>query len=348
MKIANRNISIEHPTFVIAEIGVNHDGSVERAITLVKDAAVAGADAVKLQMFKAERLMHRTAAFADYQRSRVDAADPIAMLKQYELSDAALGEIAAECRRQNIALIATPFSPNDVPAVGQTADAIKIASPDLINRALLSRAIETGLPMIVSTGAASTNEIADAMTWLDENGADYAMLHCVSSYPTPAIDAQLSWIGQIARDGVLVGYSDHTTEPIAGALAVAAGACIIEKHLTYDTKAAGPDHSASFDAEQLTRYVAMIRLADQMRGSGKRRVLECEKDVRKVSRQSLVLVSDVRPGELISRDHLTTQRPGTGISAVEWERVIGRAARRPLRAGEMLDPAAIEGWTDAA
>ncbi|MGN6504932.1 MAG: N-acetylneuraminate synthase family protein, partial [Tepidisphaeraceae bacterium] len=155
MNIANRTISAGSPVFVIAEIGVNHDGSLATALRLVNEAADAGADAVKLQVFGAERLMHRSAMFADYQQSRVDADNPIEMLRQYELSAADLQQIASTCRDRNLAVIATPFSPDDVPVVAAFADAIKIASPDLVNRLLLRRAVATGLPLIVSTGASS-------------------------------------------------------------------------------------------------------------------------------------------------------------------------------------------------
>ena len=348
MKIGTFTISPDAHTLVIAEIGVNHDGSVQRALELVRAAAHAGADAVKLQVFRADRLMHSSARFAEYQRERVDATDPIAMLKKYELNEDALATIADECRRHGLAVIATPFSPQDIGSVAQFADAIKIASPDLVNRTLLSEAIETRLPLIVSTGASTKEEIVDAAEWLLKLRAEFGLLHCVSSYPTPPDQAQLSWIGKLQALGVPVGYSDHTTEIFAGALAVAAGACIIEKHLTYDTNAAGPDHSASFDAVQFRAYVDAIRLAERMRGNGERRVLDCERDVRTVSRQSLVMRYDIRAGEIFRREGLTTQRPGTGISALHWESVIGRVARRELRGGEMLTPDAIEGWTDAA
>ncbi|MGN6627982.1 MAG: N-acetylneuraminate synthase family protein, partial [Tepidisphaeraceae bacterium] len=314
MNIAKRTISAGSPVFVIAEIGVNHDGSVATALRLVNEAADAGADAVKLQVFGAERLMHRSAIFADYQQSRVDAESPVEMLRQYELSAADLQQIARACRDRNLAVIATPFSPDDVPVVAVFADAIKIASPDLVNRVLLRRAAATGLPLIVSTGASSQEEIVAAHAWLQQQRADFALLHCISSYPTLPQDAQLSWIGALSRLNVPIVYSDHTTDALAGPLAVAAGACVIEKHLTYDTTASGPDHSASFDGPQFAAYTAQIRRAEQMMGRpGARRVLDVERDVRNVSRQSLVAVRPLSAGHVITADDLTTQRPGTGI-----------------------------------
>lgn len=348
MTIDGRRIGPNEPTYVIAEIGVNHDGSAQRAAELIRHARSAGADAVKFQVFTAENLMHRSARFAEYQRDRVAAADPAEMLRQYELTDAEFASLAAEAKRCGLAMIATPFSPADVPRVAAFAAAMKIASPDLINRLLLRKAIAAGLPMILSTGAASAEEIAASVTWLNTTACDFALLHCVSSYPVAAADANLRWIGDLAAFGRTVGYSDHTTEIVAGGIAVIAGACIIEKHLTYDTAAAGPDHSASFSPNQFAEYVRHIRLADTLCGTAGRRVLECEKDVRAVSRQSLVLARDVSKNRVIALDDLTTQRPGTGISAELSDEVAGRRATRDLLAGDMLSSGDVEGMGDAA
>lgn len=323
---------------VIAEIGVNHDGSVERAVELVGHAERAGADAVKLQIFRADTLVHRSARFAEYQKSRVAAADPAEMLRQYELSDAALAAIAQAAAAAGLLLISTPFSPDDVPRAAAVSAAIKIASPDLINRLLVAHVAATHRPMIVSTGASTSDEIGRTVGWLNARGAAFALLHCVSNYPVSDADANLYWIGELKRHGVTVGYSDHGTDVLAGALAVAAGARIVEKHLTYDTTAAGPDHSASFDVETFKRYVEAVRRAETVCGSPGRRVLACEQDVRSVSRQSLVVRRDLPAGHCLADDDLTTQRPGTGISAERYGDVVGRPLRRAVRGGDMLTP----------
>ncbi len=345
MKIGTRELGPDQSVFVIAEIGVNHDGSVERAIDLVHAARDAGADAVKLQVFSADRLMHRSARFATYQASRVDAADPAEMLRRYELDDSALLRIATVAADARLIALATPFSPEDVDRVAAFGTAIKIASPDLVNRVLLARVIKAGLPMLVSTGAADADEVERATNWLRRKGATLALLHCVSAYPVAAGDAQLNWIRWLARFGVPVGYSDHTSEPVTGALAVIAGACIVEKHITYDVAASGPDHSASFNAMQFAEYVRLIRIAEQMRGDGgPRHQLECEKDVRGVSRQSLVAARAIPAGARIDVGSLTTQRPGLGISAECVDDVVGRRARRDIAAGEILTADLVEGW----
>jgi sialic acid synthase SpsE len=271
LSIFGRQIGIEEPSLVIAEIGVNHDGSVARALELVEIAARGGADAVKLQIFRAQSLMHPSSSF------------------------------------------------------------------DLVNRPLLMRAAQLGNPLLISTGAANMQEVQEAVQWLREWGAAFVLLHCVSSYPTPDADANLCWIGELAtRFEVPVGYSDHTAEMLSGALAVAAGACVIEKHLTYDRSAAGPDHAASAAPAEFAEYVRLIRLASQLRGKSGKRVLPAEADVRRVSRQSLVLCRALRAGESLRREDLIVQRPGTGIPAAMSEQMVGRKILRALEAGTML------------
>lgn len=336
MKIGSHAIGQGQPVFIVAEIGVNHDGSVDRAVELVRHAKAAGADAVKLQVFCSDTLVHRSAEFAAYQKDRVGAAGPAEMLRQYELDDAALATIADAAAGLDIAVICTPFSRSDVSRAAAVSAAIKIASPDIVNRLLLMDAIVTGLPMIVSTGATTAAEISSAVRWMSDQDAQFALLHCVSNYPVEEVDAQLCWIQELAEYGVPVGYSDHVSDPVAGALSVAFGASIIEKHLTYDSSAAGPDHSASLEPAAMADYVRRIRQAERMMGRPGRRVLRCEEDVRRVSRQSLVLKANRQAGHTLTLEDLTTQRPGTGLSAELLESVLGRRLSRPVRGGDML------------
>ena len=336
--IDGRAVGAGRRTFVIAELGVNHDGCVRRAVELVSVAAAAGADAVKLQLFRAERLTHPSAALAAYQRERAGAATPVEMLRRHELTDDEAAEVVAAARELNVVPLATPFSFEDVDLVeGLNLPAVKIASPDLVNRPLLARAARLGRPMLVSTGAATIEEVQRSAHWLGTWGVAFALMHCVSSYPTPPEQANLAWIGELARRfNVPVGYSDHTTQTAAGAIAAACGAAVVEKHVTYDRAAAGPDHAASADPQQFARYVKLIREAEALRGSPGKRVLEVEQDVRQASRQSLVLGRAQRLGEAVGDADLAAQRPGTGISAAMWNDVVGRRALRPLAAGTML------------
>ena len=323
---------------VIAEIGVNHDGSLARALELVEHAHRAKADAVKLQVFRARTLMHASTSFATYQLDRCAQASATEMLEHYELSAEDLETVVEAIRDRNMLPIATPFSIEDLKLIDHLRlPAIKIASPDLVNRPLLHHAAQLRKPLLISTGASTLEEIETTITWLLEWNASFALLHCISAYPTPTHDANLCWITELANKfQAPVGYSDHTNELLAGALAVGAGAQIIEKHLTYDRAASGPDHAASFDPEQFKQYVAQIRLADRLRGTPGRHVLSIERDVRRVSRQSLVLRRALNPGDLLREDDLTIQRPGTGIPAAELPRVIGRKLTQALAAGTLL------------
>jgi sialic acid synthase SpsE len=338
INISHRTIGPNHPTFLIAEIGVNHDGSLQRAMELVDAAAQAGADAVKLQIFQAKNLVHQSGVLADYQKRQTDAHDPTELLRKYELSRPQLQQVVAAIRNKKMVPLATPFSIIDVATLAELdLPAVKIASPDLVNKPLLREAARLKLPLLVSTGAATMSEVAQAVDWISDWGNPLVLLHCISSYPAPIDQANLCWIGELAGQfGVPVGYSDHCTEILSGALAVAAGACVIEKHLTYDRSADGPDHTASADPEQFAEYARQIRLADRLRGSAGKHVLDCERDVRTVSRQSVVLAQTLEADDIVRPTHLTVQRPGTGIPAALTDQLIGKKADKRLVAGTLL------------
>jgi N,N'-diacetyllegionaminate synthase len=338
LEISGRLIGAGQRTFVVAEIGVNHDGSASRAIELACIAAACGADAVKLQLFSPKRLMHPSGTFAAYQRKSVEAPSPVEMLARYALREGDAEQIVRAVRDLGLVPLATPFSPEDVSLVERLdLPAVKIASPDLVNRPLLSRASKLGRPMLLSTGAATMEEVGETVSWLSQWGAAFALLHCVSSYPAPAEQANLCWIEELAEKfDVPVGYSDHTTLLLSGAAAVCHGACVAERHLTYDRAAPGPDHAASSDPQQFAQYVKLVREAEALRGTRGKRVLDVERDVRRVSRQSLVTARALRHGEVLRESDLTVQRPGTGIPAAQIGQVLRRRVRLALPAGTML------------
>lgn len=327
------------PTFVIAEIGVNHDGVLQKALDLVRIAQTCGADAVKLQIFRAVNLMHTSCGMADYQKDRLPGETAIDMLRRYEMSSDDIAKVVKLIRELKMVPLVTPFSLPDLDAVERfRIPAVKIASPDLVNRPLLAGAARLARPMIVSTGAASMDEVQTTVDWLREWKSEFALLHCVSSYPVPPQQANLCWIEELTRKfEVPAGYSDHTNSPIAGAMAAAAGALIVEKHITHDRAARGPDHAASIDPIQFGRYVRLVREADALRGAPGKHVLDIEQDVRKVSRQSLVLRRTLAPGDYIREEDLTVQRPGTGLSAALIDQAIGRKLARPVNAGSLLE-----------
>lgn len=339
--IAGRAIGPGLEPYVIAEIGVNHDGNVVRGQDLVQAASDAGADAVKFQLFEADLLMSEDSRLARYQ-AEAGATDPREMLREYEMPIELMSLLAQDARSLGLHVIVTVFSASLVDgAESMGVDAYKVASPDIIHRPLISRLAATGRPLVLSTGAAEAGEIRRACGWTV--GSPSAFLHCVSSYPTAESDATLAGILELAEwTGGVVGYSDHTVAVDTGALAVAAGASILEKHLTYDRAAAGPDHAASLDRGQFAEYVCQARRAHAMLGSGKR-VLPAEADVRAVSRQSLVAARALAAGTVLSADDLTVKRPGTGIPPHRLEATVGRRLLRAVEADRVLRPEDVEG-----
>ena len=333
--IGERCIGTGERPYIIAEIGVNHDGDANRAGELVDAAVAAGATAVKFQYFRAERLLGSAARLATYQRD-TGAASPTALLEPLELGLDTMANLVDRAHRSGAHALLTLFSLEDIDAANALPwDAWKVASPDVVNRPLLEGLAGTSRPLIVSTGAAHEDEVRRAVAWLD--GHPLALLQCVSSYPTPDADARLGAIRALAAFAPgPVGYSDHTTALDTGALAVAAGAAILEKHLTWDTGAAGPDHAASIDARDFTTYVAEAERAWRMLGDDRKTTGPSEDDVRVVSRQSLTTTRSLPEGSTLERHDLTVRRPGTGIPAAELDQTIGRRLARSVDAGATL------------
>lgn len=333
MNIAGRAIAPHEPPYIIAEIGVNHDGDLRCAIDLVRTAADAGANAVKFQLFRADLLMSRAAQPAAYQMAAGEH-DPIAMLRRLELPTDALARCIDEAHERHLHTIITPFSLDLLPEARHLpVDAWKTASPDIIHKPLLHALARTGVPLIVSTGASTLDEIDTAIAWLAPAIGRLAILQCVSAYPAPDEAASLGAIHALTqRTGVPVGYSDHTTSIDTGALAVAAGACILEKHLTHNRAAHGPDHAASLDPAQFAGYVRLAHRAFAMRGPTTKDLLPIEADVRAVSRQSITSRAPIPAGRTITPDLITIKRPGTGLPPALMHETIGRIAARDILA----------------
>jgi N-acetylneuraminate synthase/N,N'-diacetyllegionaminate synthase len=350
MRLGSRHLGPDHEPLIIAEIGVNHDGSADRAAELVRAAAAAGADAVKFQFFRADLLVSRAAALAAYQVTG-GACDARALLRPLELSIDDLGRLADLAHSLSLRAILTVFSVPLVDAAERAAwDAYKTASPDIIHRPLIDALRRTGRPLILSTGGATIEEIERAMVWVE--GHPHALMQCVSAYPAPDEAASLGGIGLLARlTDQPVGYSDHTQAVDAGALAVAAGACILEKHLTLDRGAAGPDHAASLEPPDFAEYVRLARRAWRMHAGSAKHVLPIEEDVRRVSRQSITAVRDLPPGHVIAAGDLAFKRPGGGIEPWRHDEIIGRTLVRPVAADTPMTDADVapaaavdDGW----
>ena len=330
LTIGNRTISPFHPPYIIAEIGVNHDGSPQQAARLIEIARDASADAVKFQFFTADHLLSKQAKLAQYQKSQ-NASDPVELLRNLELSIEQLKPLVTLAHSLGLHAIVTIFSIEHVESVASLPwDAFKSASPDIVNTPLLHELHNTEKPLIISTGAANRHEISNIIN--KKLGSAY--LHCVSAYPVPDENSQLGGIralnallDELTTDtDIPVGYSDHTTNILTGALAVAVGASILEKHITLDRTLTGPDHEASFEPNQFTKYVDHAQNAWLMLGKHDVIVQDIEQDVRTVSRQSIVSTHQIEKGETITRDDLTIKRPGTGIEPFRINEIIGSMA----------------------
>lgn len=358
MEIAGRDIGPGKEPYIIAELGVNHDGSPERALELAEAAADAGVDAIKLQHFEARRLMSSASRLAAYQKAAGET-DPVEMLARLEMSLEAMNAVIEVAHRRGIHAIVTVFSDTLVASSNELAwDAYKTASPDIINRPLLNELLKTGKPVIVSTGASTLPEVGRALTWMKDARDRLAVLQCVSSYPTSMENAELGGIAAIADifPGP-VGYSDHTPETHTGMEAVSRGACILEKHFTLDRNAKGPDHAASLEPAQMKEYVSLAREAVHQLEARKKygspttfsrakieavkRVLEIEQDVRRVSRQSLVAARDLAAGHVLMRGDLVIKRPGTGIEPWKLDEVLGKQLTEAVSADQPLPHAAV-------
>jgi sialic acid synthase SpsE len=326
---------------VIAEIGVNHDGSVERAVGLIHAAAAAGADAVKFQWFQAGALVAKGTSRAAYQGGA--GADQASLLQPLELTYDEFDSVVRTSQEVGIHAIVTPFSESLVGDAATLAwDAWKVASPDLVHQPLLERIAGDGRPMILSSGAASLEEVVRACSWVSHRA--HAVLQCVSAYPTEEACASLGGIAAIeGTTGGIVGYSDHTKEVSTGGLAVVAGAAILEKHLTWNTEATGPDHAVSLEPEEFKEYVLFAHRAHAALGGGKtKEPLSCEADVRNVARQSIHTRRAIEAGEILTEANTCIKRPASGLEPWELVEVIGRRVARDLEADAAVQQGDIE------
>ncbi|SEK59448.1 N-acetylneuraminate synthase [Ectothiorhodospira marina] len=333
----------EHTT-IIAEAGVNHNGDLELAKQLIDAAAEAGADLVKFQTFSAERLVTQSAPKADYQtRTTEKSESQFTMLRQLELDDEMHGALMAHCQERGIGFFSTGF---DIPSLDYLAslgaERFKVPSGEITNLPYLRHIGSFSKPVILSTGMATLGEIEDALEALESAGTPrerITVLHCNTEYPTPMADVNLRAITRI-RDafGVAVGYSDHTPGIEVPIAAVARGATVIEKHLTLDRTLPGPDHKASLEPGEFTAMVRAIRNIEQALGDGIKRPSPSEMGNRPIARKSLVASGPIRTGEPFTPNNVTAKRPGTGISPMRWDEVIGRAATRDYAADEFIEP----------
>jgi N,N'-diacetyllegionaminate synthase len=328
---------------IIAEAGVNHNGDLALAKKMIDVAAEAGADLVKFQTFNADRLATRIALKADYQNRTTDSKESQqVMLSRLELSTEMHQELLAHCGTRNIGFFSTGFdieSINLLISLGQ--DRFKIPSGEITNLPYLRYIGQLGKEVICSTGMATMGDIEAAIDVLEQSGtprSNITVLHCTTEYPTPMAEVNLRAMLSIhAAFGVAVGYSDHTPGIEVAIAAVAMGAFVIEKHFTLDRNLPGPDHKASLEPEELKAMVSAIRNIEVALGDGIKRLTSSEVRNKYVVRKSLVASQTIKAGEAFSAQNITAKRPGTGISPMRWDEIIGRIAARDYEADELIE-----------
>jgi N,N'-diacetyllegionaminate synthase len=330
-------------TLIIAEAGVNHNGDLTLAHKLIDVAAEAGADWVKFQTFTADKLVAIHAKKADYQNQITDAGESQhAMIHKLELTRDMHEILIEHCESRGIQFFSTGFDLQSIDLLVELGQhSFKIPSGEITNLPYLCHVGQHGKPIILSTGMASMEEIGEALDVLEKAGTSrerVTVLHCNTEYPTPMTNVNLSAMLTI-RDtfDVQVGYSDHTLGIEVATAAVALGATVIEKHFTLDRNFLGPDHKASLEPEELKAMVIAIRNIEKAMGDGIKRPSASELKNKSVARKSLVAVCAIQAGEIFSENNLTVKRPGTGLSPMRWNEVLGRKAQRDFAADELID-----------
>ena len=334
---------MKNRTLIIAEAGVNHNGDLALAKQLIERAAEAGADLVKFQTFKADRQVTRTAKKAVYQTQTTSTEESQhEMLRRLEISTDMHHELIEHCAVNNIGFFSTGFDIESIDlllSLGQ--DFFKVPSGEMTNLPYLRHIGQLGKTVILSTGMATLGEVESAIDALEQAGtprANISVLHCTTEYPTPMTEVNLRAMQSMQTAfGVEVGYSDHTPGIEVSIAAVAMGASVIEKHFTLDRNLPGPDHQASLEPEELTAMVSAIRNIEVALGDGIKRLTPSEAKNAPVMRKSLLANQAIKAGEIFSADNITAKRPGTGISPMRWDDVIGRTAARDFAEDELID-----------
>jgi N-acetylneuraminate synthase len=351
-------MSKEKKTLIIAEAGVNHNGSLKEAMRLIDSAKESDADIVKFQTFKAENLVTKAAAKANYQvRETRSAGTQFDMLKELELSYADFIDLANYCARKNIEFLSTAFDVESLQFLVQETGIrrIKIPSGEITNGPLIAAAAATGLPMIISTGMATFKEVEsvlDVIAWvrggsqgdfggkfktLEPSTLPVQILHCTTEYPAPPEELNLRAICELKKIfGLPVGFSDHSAGIWASVAAVALGATTVEKHFTNSRNQTGPDHKASLEPKELCEMVNNIRLLDLAIGSGLKEPTISEKSNIRIARKSLVACKPIQEGELLTSENLCVKRPGSGISPMKYWQILGKKASRDYAEDDLI------------
>jgi len=332
-------------TIIIAEAGVNHNGSIELAKQLVDKAVEAGVDYIKFQTFKASKLVTKAAKQAEYQQKNIgkEGDSQYQMLKKLELSPEDHEVLIAYCKEKCIKFFSTAFDFDSIEYLHSLNLGLwKVPSGEVTNYPFLKRVAVFNDKTILSTGMCEMSDVRAAVEALYKNGLskeNLILLHCNTEYPTPFEDVNLKAMDALRKEfGVEVGYSDHTKGIEVPIAAVALGATVIEKHFTLDRNMEGPDHKASLEPDELKAMVSAIRNIEKaVGGDGTKHVSESERKNIAIARKSIVAACDIMKGELLTEENLTVKRPGTGISPMRWEEVVGKTAKRDFAEDELIE-----------
>jgi N,N'-diacetyllegionaminate synthase len=328
--------------FILAEAGVNHNGSVDLAKKLIDAASVSGADAVKFQTFKAENLVVKNTQKADYQKQTTDASESqFDMIKKLELDVDTHKELIAYCQEKDIMFLSTPFDHESIDLLSDLGLKIfKIASGEITNLPYLRHIGSLGKKVVLSTGMSNLEEVGDALNILIDAGTakdNITVLHANTMYPTPMEDVNLNAMLTIQKEfGVDIGYSDHTLGIEVDIAAVAMGASCIEKHFTLDKTMDGPDHKASLEPEELKAMVGAIRNIEKALGSSEKKPSLSETVNIDVIRKSIVAKTNINKGDILDENNLCVKRPGSGVSPMKWDEVIGTISSKDYNADELI------------
>jgi N,N'-diacetyllegionaminate synthase len=330
-------------TIIIAEAGVNHNGSIETAKKMIDMATEARVDYIKFQTFKTHKLSSVSAKKAEYQINNTHNSDSQQeMLKKLELSEENHYELITYCKNRNIAFLSTAFDLESVAFLSNfDMDFFKIPSGEITNYPYLKKIAQYKRPVILSTGMSTMDDIENAMAVLVDNGLnknDITILHCNTEYPTPFEDVNLRAMQAIAdRFKVKVGYSDHTQGIEIPVAAVALGATVIEKHFTLSRDMEGPDHKASLEPDELKAMVVAIRNVEKALGNREKQITDSERINMDIARKSIIAAKDIKKGDVFGEDNITMKRPGNGISPMRWGEVLGKTAKKDFREDELIE-----------
>lgn len=328
---------------IIAEAGVNHNGNIEIAMRMIDAAKEAGADYIKFQTFIPKELVAKNAKKAEYQKKTTDSAETQQeMLERLALTFDAFKELKEYCKQKEIGFLSTPFDFASIEFLqGLDMDFWKVPSGEMTNLPYLKRLAETGKPMVLSTGMCTLQEVSDVVGILQSEGLkkeDITILQCNTEYPTPYEDVNLRAMLKMKEAfGVAVGYSDHTKGIEIPLAAVALGATVIEKHFTLDCEMEGPDHKASLEPEELKKMITSIRHIEQAMGTGEKIPSQSERKNMSIARKSIVAKKAILKGERFTEENLALKRPGTGITPMRWEEIIGKTADRDYREDDQIE-----------